>query len=181
MNWSYPLYEILRLQNKPSDNVIAQTLFHALAGTAATDDSAGAAVAAFVKKAGGDPNGLVVADGSGLSRRNYVSPRNMVAVLRYMYRSANAKAFVDSLPVAGRDGTLKNRMKGTAAEGSVQAKTGYLSGVCCLSGYVTTASGEPLAFSIMLNNHLCPAAEAKAVQDRICEALAGSGVQGNHG
>ncbi len=80
--------------------------------------------------------------------------------------------YLDSLPIAGVDGTLRRRMKGTAAERNVRAKTGYVSRVSTISGFVTTKAGEPLVFSIMMNNHLCRNAEAKAIQDRILEALA---------
>lgn len=173
---SPPLSEILALVNKRSDNTMAEVLFRTLAagpGGAATEDEARAAETAFLKKAGGDPEAALIADGSGLSRRNYISPANIIAVLRYMYGRRDFGAFVDSLPVAGRDGTLKSRMKGTIAEGNVRAKTGYLAQASSLSGYLTTSSGEPLVFSILMNNHTCPNTQTKAAQDRICDLLRG--------
>jgi D-alanyl-D-alanine carboxypeptidase/D-alanyl-D-alanine-endopeptidase (penicillin-binding protein 4) len=127
----------------------------------------------FFKTAGMDVDALRIADGSGLSRLDSVSPRNITTLLKYMYRHPNSKVYIDSLPIAGVDGTLKRRMKGTPAEGNVRAKTGYVSRVSSLSGFVTTKSGEPLVFSILMNNHLCRNLQATDVQNRICEYLAG--------
>ena len=90
-------------------------------------------------------------EGSGLSRNNLTSPNATVALLDYMSRHKCSDLFINSLPIAGVDGTLRRRMKGTAAEGKVRAKTGTLGWANSLSGYVTTAAGEHLAFSIMLN------------------------------
>ena len=92
-------------------------------------------------------------DGSGLSRRDLVTADATLQLLTYMSRHRYGAAFREALPVAGVDGTLKNRMKGTAAAGNVRAKTGTLSAVATLSGYVTSAAGERLVFSIMLNNY----------------------------
>jgi D-alanyl-D-alanine carboxypeptidase/D-alanyl-D-alanine-endopeptidase (penicillin-binding protein 4) len=172
---SPPLREILLALLKPSDNLIAEMLFKSLGAAKTgfgTAESAEAAEMEFVRRAGMDPGAIGIADGSGLSRRNYISPNNLVALLSYMWRHKYGRVYTDSLPVAGVDGTLRRRMKGTPAEGNVRAKTGYVSRVSCLSGYVTTKSGEPLVFSIMMNGHLSPVTEATAVQDRICELLA---------
>ena len=172
---SPPLSKILILLNKPSDNLIAENLLKSLGaeikgkGTA----SAGEEVELdFIKRAGGDSEAISINDGSGLSRLNYITPDNIIAILRFMWNHRHSKVFIESLPVAGVDGTLHRRMKGTAAEGNVRAKTGYVRRVSCLSGYVTTRSGEPLVFSIMMNGHLCPNASATKVQDAICELLA---------
>jgi serine-type D-Ala-D-Ala carboxypeptidase/endopeptidase (penicillin-binding protein 4) len=171
---SPPLSQVLTLINKPSDNTIAEILFRTLAaerGKAATEDEARALELAFLKKIGADTASVVIADGSGLSRRNYISPACIVAILRYMNSQHCAAVFRDSLPVAGVDGTLANRMKGTMAAKNVQAKTGYVSQASSLSGYLATASGETLVFSVLMNNHMCPNADAKAIQDKICLAL----------
>ena len=101
-----------------------------------------------------------------------VSPGNLLAVLKYMHGHKDSQVFFDSLPIAGVDGTLKGRLKDTAAEGNVHAKTGYIGMVRALSGYVTTESGEPLVFSILMNNHLCPRNEADTAIDTIVIALA---------
>ena len=82
-----------------------------------------------------------------------VTPGSTVALLVFMSNHRLSSVFRECLPVAGSDGTLQNRMKGTAGAGNIRAKTGSLQYVNALSGYVTTASGEPLVFSIMLNNY----------------------------
>jgi D-alanyl-D-alanine carboxypeptidase/D-alanyl-D-alanine-endopeptidase (penicillin-binding protein 4) len=92
-------------------------------------------------------------EGSGLSRRDVITPNATVAILSFMSRHKRADAYRNALPVAGVDGTLQNRMKGTAAAGNVRAKTGTLRYVYALSGYVTAASGERFVFSILLNNY----------------------------
>jgi D-alanyl-D-alanine carboxypeptidase/D-alanyl-D-alanine-endopeptidase (penicillin-binding protein 4) len=107
---------------------------------------------------------VLLEEGSGLSRRDVITPRATVALLSYMSRSRWAEAYRNALPVAGVDGTLQNRMKGTPAAGNVRAKTGSLRYVYTLSGYVTSAAGERLAFSIMLNNYYNPE-RAAALRD----------------
>jgi len=172
---SPPLSQILTLLNKPSDNLLAEVLLKTIGSVVngKGSSSSGASVEKGVLKGFGlDMSALSIIDGSGLSKLDCISPRNIVALLSYMQSSKNAKVFVDSLPIAGVDGTLAYRMKGTSAEKNVKAKTGYLAKVCSLSGYVTTKSGEQLVFSIMLNNHLCPKASATAIEDKICATLA---------
>jgi len=99
---------------------------------------------------------VLLEEGSGLSRRDVITPDATVTLLSHMSRSRFAEIYKSALPVAGVDGTLQNRMKGTPAAGNVRAKTGSLRYVYTLSGYVTTAAGERLAFSIMLNNYYNP-------------------------
>ena len=89
-----------------------------------------------------------------------------------MYSHPHGKVYIDSLPIAGVDGTLRNRMKGTPAEKNCRAKSGYVSSVSSLSGYVTTKSGEPLLFVMLMNNHKARNAVATGVQDRIVALLA---------
>jgi D-alanyl-D-alanine carboxypeptidase/D-alanyl-D-alanine-endopeptidase (penicillin-binding protein 4) len=108
----------------------------------------------FLARAGVKKGDVLLEEGSGLSRRDFITPNATVALLSFMNRHQMADLYRNSLPVAGVDGTLKNRMKGTAAAGNVRAKTGTLRYVYTLSGYVTTAAGERLAFSILLNNYL---------------------------
>lgn len=107
----------------------------------------------FLAVAGVRKGEVLLEEGSGLSRRDVITPQATVALLSYMNHSRWADQYRNALPVAGVDGTLQNRMKGTAAAGNVRAKTGSLRYVYTLSGYVTTAAGEKLAFSIMLNNY----------------------------
>jgi len=119
-------------------------------------------------------DGCRFVDGSGLSRENRLTPRFLVGLLQYMRTESEwAGAFVHTLPVAGVDGTLRLRMKGTTAEGAVRAKTGFLTGACCLSGYVDR-NGHRLAFSMLMNNHTVDADLIRAVQNRACVAMAES-------
>lgn len=169
------LADVLKLLNKPSDNLIAETLLKTVGSHYSTYSVTSAGIQAemeFAKKIGMDISELKLVDGSGLSRMNYISAKNMVILLAYMYNHKDSKIYIDSLPIAGVDGSLRNRMKSTPAERNVKAKTGYISNVSSLSGYITTKSGEPLAFSILMNNHLCDNSQAKSIQDKICELIA---------
>jgi len=107
----------------------------------------------FLAAVGVKRGDVLIEEGSGLSRRDIITPNATVALLAYMHRHRFADDYRNGLPVAGVDGTLQNRMKGTPAAGNARAKTGSLRYVYALSGYVTTAAGERLAFSIMLNNY----------------------------
>ena len=107
----------------------------------------------FLLEAGLNPSSLVLSDGSGLSRNDMVTAEATVQLLTYMHRHRYAAVFRDALPIAGVDGTLRNRFKGTPAENNLRAKTGTLSSASSLSGYVRDAAGEELAFSIMVNNY----------------------------
>jgi D-alanyl-D-alanine carboxypeptidase/D-alanyl-D-alanine-endopeptidase (penicillin-binding protein 4) len=109
---------------------------------------------------------VLLEEGSGLSRRDVITPEATVALLAYMSKSRWADVYRNALPIAGVDGTLQNRMKGTAAAGNVRAKTGTLRYVYTLSGYVTTVAGERLAFSIMLNNYNAERSDTSAVGAR---------------
>ena len=109
--------------------------------------------AEFLKEAGLSPDALVLTDGSGLSRNDMVTAEATVRLLTYMNRHKYAAVWRNALPIAGVDGTLRNRLKGTAAENNLRAKTGTLSSAASLSGYVTSAAGENLVFSIMVNNY----------------------------
>lgn len=166
---SPPLREILAGFMKPSQNQIGEMLVKTLgvelrgAGTWA----AGLSVIDSLMRAWQMPPRLLSqADGSGLSRYNLVAPAFLVALLERQARSPHAEVFRAALPVAGRDGTLASRMRGTPAEGNVHAKTGTLSGVRGLSGYFTTAAGERMAFSMLVNHHTLTSRDA----DRVAEA-----------
>lgn len=168
---SAPLPEILSLLNKPSDNLVAECLMRMLGVVVYRQGSAnagGRAMLDFLRQAGLDSSALNIVDGSGLSRRNLISARNLVTLLQYMHRHPQAKAFIDSLPVAGVDGTLRNRMVNTPAAHNVRAKTGTLGLVSTLSGYLTTTQrGEEWAFAILMNHFSGAAREARAIQDSI--------------
>jgi D-alanyl-D-alanine carboxypeptidase/D-alanyl-D-alanine-endopeptidase (penicillin-binding protein 4) len=145
---------------KPSQNLYTELILRTLgklspptAPLDQTSEDAGLeAVKSFLKTTGIRPESLVLGDGSGLSRNDMVTAEASVQLLTFMSRHRYAEVFRQALPIAGVDGTLRNRMKGTAAENNVRAKTGSLSSAASLSGYVTTAAGEKLAFSIMVNN-----------------------------
>jgi D-alanyl-D-alanine carboxypeptidase/D-alanyl-D-alanine-endopeptidase (penicillin-binding protein 4) len=113
-----------------------------------------------------------VVDGSGLSRRDAVAPGTLVTVLERMFDPAGATPWMKGLPIAARDGTLDNRFKGTAAEANLTAKTGTMSNIRSLAGYVRTRDGEPLAFAIMVNNFEGTGAQAQAAIDAIAVRLA---------
>lgn len=114
-----------------------------------------------------------IVDGSGLSRRNAVAPETLVAILQRMHDPSEASPWMTGLPVAGRDGTLAGRMKGTPAEGNLRAKTGTMSNIRTLAGYVRTRDGERLAFAIMADNFEGPGSAATEALDRIAVRLAG--------
>jgi D-alanyl-D-alanine carboxypeptidase/D-alanyl-D-alanine-endopeptidase (penicillin-binding protein 4) len=141
---SAPLSTLAIRFMKISQNLYGETFFHTLGGRDA--------VLAALKPWGVGPDALIVRDGSGLSRYDFVTPEALITILTHIDGDPTLKApFVASLPIAGGEG-LSSRMKGTAAEGNARAKTGSMTGVRTLSGYVTTADGEPLVFSILANN-----------------------------
>jgi serine-type D-Ala-D-Ala carboxypeptidase/endopeptidase (penicillin-binding protein 4) len=113
------------------------------------------------------------ADGSGLSRLNLVSADTLVRVLRYIYKDRSFEKFYDALPIAGVDGTLSERMKWTKAANNVHAKTGTMTNVSSISGYMKTADGEMLAFCIAVNNHSEPKSSVESIQDKALDRLAG--------
>jgi D-alanyl-D-alanine carboxypeptidase/D-alanyl-D-alanine-endopeptidase (penicillin-binding protein 4) len=171
------LPEILKLILKPSDNLMAESLLKTLGAVAGGGGSAenGAKVERdFLRKIGVDPANVFIVDGSGLSRRDLVSPETWVAILSYMWTSPRRDTFVNALPIAGVDGTLRSRMKGTAAEGKVHAKTGYVGKARNLSGYVTAKDGETYAFSLLMNHYNGETSAINQIQDNICEILASS-------
>jgi D-alanyl-D-alanine carboxypeptidase/D-alanyl-D-alanine-endopeptidase (penicillin-binding protein 4) len=111
-----------------------------------------AATRAFRTQIGIPADAVVQYDGSGLSRHDLITPAAVVQLYTYMAKQSRfAQAWKDSLTIAGVDGTLRNRFKGTAASGNVRGKTGTIDQVSALSGYMTTAAGEPLVFSIIVN------------------------------
>ena len=159
-----------------SQNLYAETFLRTLGrlkGSGGTAE-AGIAVVRRVLGAWGVPaSELVMADGSGLSRYNLVTADAMTTVLAHVYKDTRLRdPYTASLPVAGRAGMLSNRMKGTLAEGNVQAKTGSFSNARALAGFLRSASGEPLVFSIIANNYGVAPAEVDRVTDAIVVALA---------
>lgn len=174
--WSSPpLWEILPAMMKPSQNQIAETLLRAVGSEARGDGTArgGAAVIDSLFVVWGlDPDEIRAADGSGLSRYDLVSPNVLVALLVRMRSTPESDLWYESLPIGGIDGTLENRMREPPLRGNVHAKTGSLSGVRSLSGYLTTAGGERIVFSILVNNHNRNASAVDRIADQALERIA---------
>jgi serine-type D-Ala-D-Ala carboxypeptidase/endopeptidase (penicillin-binding protein 4) len=169
------LREVLPYFEKPSQNQIGEILFKTIALRATgvgRADSAQQVVGRQLVAWGASPDGFAVRDGSGLSRHDFVSPRTLVHVLDAMRRHPDFRVFYDALPVAGVDGTIGKRMRGTAAQGNVHAKTGYVDKARSLSGYVTTADGRLLLFSALCNNYSLPTSAVERVQDALAIRLA---------
>jgi serine-type D-Ala-D-Ala carboxypeptidase/endopeptidase (penicillin-binding protein 4) len=167
--------EMIRVVNKESQNLHAETLLRLVGLKVRGEGSAEKgheAVAELAKRLGVPDEGWGLVDGSGLARTDLLTPRGLVALLAAMDRHPYAAAFRDSLPIAGVDGTLETRLKGTPAEGRVIAKTGTLRLANALAGYVTTLRGERLAFAVVVNNHEGKGREAVAAIDAIAVALA---------
>jgi serine-type D-Ala-D-Ala carboxypeptidase/endopeptidase (penicillin-binding protein 4) len=172
---SVPLREILPMLLKPSQNQIAEAFLRTLGleGTGiGTADSGRRVVERQFAEWKIAPDGFVVRDGSGLSRSDYLSPEAIIGILDVMRRSPHFDLFYQSLPIAGVDGTIGNRMKGTPAESNLHAKTGTLQMVRSLSGYVYTADRRLLEFSILCNGWTAPQSEVDRVADAIGVMLA---------
>lgn len=152
---SRPLSEIVTYLNKKSDNFYAEMLLKTLGAQKKGEGSAaaGAEVVTETVAALGGATNFDMVDGSGLTRYNLISARHILSVLEGMSRQETFHVFEESLPIAGVDGTIKNRLKETAAAGNLRAKTGSMTGVNSLSGYLTTKSGEKLVVSIILNGY----------------------------
>lgn len=167
--------QILLRMMKQSDNFYAEAMFYQLAAhqghRPARAKDAAAIVKRLISKVGLGHRPYRIADGSGLSLYNYLSADLEVRLLRYAYRNSTVYLhLLPSLPVAGSDGTLRNRMRGSFAADNVKAKTGTLEGVSALAGYCTAANGHRLCFSI-INQGIMHASNARRFQDRVCNAL----------
>jgi D-alanyl-D-alanine carboxypeptidase/D-alanyl-D-alanine-endopeptidase (penicillin-binding protein 4) len=168
---------------KPSQNQYTELILRTLGrtqpqlngetGRERTDEELGLVIVRnFLRQAGITENEVALDDGSGLSRNDLISANTTVQLLTYMSKHKYFAQFRDALPIAGVDGTLSTRMRGTPAEKNLRAKTGSLSSVASLSGYVSTAAGEHLAFSMMLNNYPDAAAVRRDSIDAIAILLA---------
>ncbi len=171
---SHSFDQILTRMMKQSDNLYAECMFYhnALATSRpATQKNARTAVRQMIQRLGYDPARYRVADGSGLSLYNYVSAELLTSLLRYAWRSDRIREhLVPSLPLAGVDGTLKDRMQKSKAYRNVRAKTGTLTGISSLAGYLTAANGHQFAFCI-INQGVVKAKDAKDFQDKVCRYL----------
>jgi D-alanyl-D-alanine carboxypeptidase/D-alanyl-D-alanine-endopeptidase (penicillin-binding protein 4) len=173
---SPPLSELLATMNRESINHFAELIFRN-ATRGARRDSVGSAEAGnallqrfLTQKVGAPPNAVAVADGSGLSVNDRVTPRAMVQLLAYAHRAPWASAFHASLPVAGESELLRHRMRSTPAQGNLHAKTGTTNDVIGLGGYVTAEDGEVIAFSFLFNGR--DRWNARATMDRMGATLA---------
>jgi D-alanyl-D-alanine carboxypeptidase/D-alanyl-D-alanine-endopeptidase (penicillin-binding protein 4) len=188
---SPPLGEILHSGLKRSQNLYLQNLLLAVGASPLADAPASTGFVGseqraiemlhrLLDKIGVPPSASVLVEGSGLARRDLVTPNALVRLLVYLAAQPQAALLHESLPIAGVDGSLAWRMRDTAAQGNVHAKTGSMAYVQCLAGYVTSAAGERLAFAIMLNNYVPapgasrPSAEVDAIAVMLAN-LAGRG------
>lgn len=171
---SPPLSQIIDVINKRSQNLWAEQVFRTLGrqkfGLGASGNSR-VVETQFLGSVGIDTSRIEIADGSGLSSWDLVSPDDIVKILVAMNKSPLWKYFFDSLPIAGIDGTLQFRMRGTKAEGNVRGKTGFIENARSLSGYLTTADGDLLAYSMFLNHFTTPVDSVNHLQDMICTRL----------
>ncbi|MEL6614436.1 MAG: D-alanyl-D-alanine carboxypeptidase/D-alanyl-D-alanine-endopeptidase [Bacteroidota bacterium] len=164
---SPPLRDIIERINRASDNLYAEHLFRTLSSSGSTEASA-RRVKDFLAEAGASTDGLSIVDGSGLSRKDLITPEALGALLAYMHTHEASVAFRRSLPQGGGAGsTLRNRMGGVP----VRAKTGSLMAVRGLAGYVDGPRGEPLAFVLMANNYTTRGGRITQAMDRIVRAL----------
>jgi D-alanyl-D-alanine carboxypeptidase/D-alanyl-D-alanine-endopeptidase (penicillin-binding protein 4) len=167
--------EMVTVVNKRSQNLHAEMLLR-LAGWRlrgrGTLEAGQEAAEALLTRLGVSSRSWHVHDGSGLSRIDELTTHGLVDLLAAMDRHPHAAVFRASLPIAGVDGSLSGRMRGTVAEGRVTAKTGSVRHVNALAGYVTTRGGERLAFAILLNHHT--GEDAIGAIDDMARVLAGS-------
>jgi len=173
---SPPLSEIIAQTNIHSINLFAEhCLIHSGINLGAAPETMCSAdsVLSFWAGKGMDTQGMSVYDGSGLSQYNAITPRQMVYLLKYMKLESNYfDIFYNSIPVAGKSGTLEHMFSGTIAEGKLRAKSGTISRVKAYAGYVTSISGREIAFSMVVNNFSCKSSEARAKLEQLMIALA---------
>ena len=195
-----PLAEVTRNINKVSDNTITRMIFLTLGTGANRADDAGAKIVesagtsaaesngastaskaereirAWLKKNAIDDAGLVLDNGSGLSRSERISPRQLAGVLQAAYRSKWAPEFLSSLPIVAVDGSMRSRLKGSPAAETARIKTGGLRNVVSVAGYVTDAVGEPHVVVGMINDDRAARAGGRAILDALLDAIARGGV-----
>jgi serine-type D-Ala-D-Ala carboxypeptidase/endopeptidase (penicillin-binding protein 4) len=177
---SPPISELIKETNLQSNNVYAEVLLKSIGRshlqhftkTESTTALGIELVKQRLTELGVDPQSYYLRDGSGLSRHNLVAPMAFMRILAAMATLPEAQIYRESLPIAGVSGSLKNRMKGTSAQGIVRAKTGSMSGIISLSGYVNSPTYSPLVFSIILNQHDRSTSSMAKVIDEVVVVLA---------
>lgn len=177
---SAPLQALITPLLKLSNNNMSEALLKAMGRKTANAGTAAAGVAAvadFMRRQGLDPAALSQVDGSGLSRRNLVSAQTLTDLLLATAKQPWFDAWYNALPIAGNaarmtGGSLRYRLRGTAAANNLHAKTGSMGGVSALSGYITDASGRRLVFSMISNNFVSANAPVRSLENRLALALA---------
>ena len=169
-----PLATVLARANKDSMNLYAEALCkrigHTTSGQPGSWENGTAAIGAFVQSLGIDKSELVIDDGCGLSKQNEISANAVARVLSHTFAGDKRQAFLDSLSVAGADGTLEKRFRDSDLRGRVFGKTGYIAGVSSLSGYVRTKDDQWYCYSILMNG-ISDVASAKLVQEQVVKAI----------
>lgn len=169
------LKDILKGQMKRSQNLYAETMVKTLGYKflgKGTFENGRKIVDDVLTEMGINADGYAFMDGSGLSRYNYVTPAQIVTILESMNKSSLSDVWYSLLPIAGVDGTLSGRMKNSIAENNVRAKTGTISNVRGLSGYVTTSAGDDIVFSFLINSHLQSTKATEDITDSVLQILA---------
>lgn len=168
------LRQSITVANKRSQGFYAEHILKTLGATINNEGSFSGGldvIKDFLTKLGIPEDQYQIDDGSGLSKKNKLTPDTITTLLNYMYNHKNAGIFLKSLPISGTDGTLKNRLKDEPYKSRVRAKTGYVNGTRTLSGYVKTLDEEIIAFSILVNEIKGGTWQAKRLQDVICRLL----------
>ena len=172
---AHSIDEVLEPMMKKSDNIYAECLFYQIAAMGGQKQAGRKHVAEhirrFLESIGQDEATCQVADGSGLSLYNYLTPQVLVALLNYAYQTPSVgNHLMPVLPIAGVDGTLEKRMKDSAAQGNVRAKTGTLEAISSLAGYLKASNGHDLSFCI-INQGIVHSSQGRDFQDKICILL----------
>ncbi len=171
---SPPLFEVLKIINKVSQNLYAELMLREVGRVRRNIGSRAAGLVeleAFLREAGISREEYYFEDGSGLSRLNLVTPEAVVKLLVYMYLSPDRDGWLETLPIGGEDGTLSHRFRGAGVASKLFAKTGTLTHVSALAGYLETAPGSHLAFSVLVNNSGVPAASMRRFIDELVGLL----------
>lgn len=177
-SFSRKYVDIINNLNKTSDNLSAEMALYALAerysGKPAIADSGIQFINQMIDSIGLKSKDYRMVDGSGVSHYNVVSAELIVNILKYFFDKQPLlyEILYESFPIAGVDGTLEFRMRNTDAANNVHAKTGTLSGVSCISGFVKSNNNHQIAFSIMMQNFVGSSKHARDLQDEICKILA---------
>jgi D-alanyl-D-alanine carboxypeptidase/D-alanyl-D-alanine-endopeptidase (penicillin-binding protein 4) len=176
---SVPLHELLKHMLKKSDNLISNSLMKQLgyqvSGRQGSWINGKAAIAQILRKyVGIDTQKVLMDDGAGMSRYNLLTPNMLTVLLNYIYRQPESfrSVLIDDMPIAGIDGTLRGRMPNLAKGKRVHAKTGTMTGVSALTGFVFSEHLGPVSFAIITNGYIGKGRRYKALEDRICQRLA---------